>query len=67
MWGRIRKSVFGCAGRLGERCGKVCWGVGRGMGKCWGMEGGERKCGEILGEVWQVWSSIEEYMGVIMK
>ena len=38
--GEMWNSVLGC----GERYGKVCWGVG----------GSERKCGEVLGEVWEV-------------
>ena len=46
--------MLGCARRLGSRCGKICWGVGRNMGKCaavWGEVRSEGKCWEECGEV----------------
>ena len=58
MWGEVRGSVGVGAGKCWERCGEVCWGmgkvksdVGRGVGKCVGVWGSCVK-------VWGLWRSV---------
>ena len=59
VWGGGVGRVYGMNAEKCERCGEVCWGVGRGEERCGKRYGGVGKCGgrcRGCGKMWvEMW------------